>query len=1575
MLARLSVVYRTAVLAVLCALIVGIPALCVELELLSTEKTGAPGSVVTHVFGVTNNASSAQTYNLSYSAPPGWQILGAPKTLSLQSNEESALFVTITIPSGTPAEVYEISLTATSQANPSDTNFAAGTVAVTPVNEVDLQGPTGSSASPGSVAEYVFVLVNRGNAQDSFAISALSSRGLPLTLSLRAADLAPQERVTFTIQLDIAGDKAPGRDVLTVVAESVLYDSVEADVDVFTTILPPSPETVGGTLMETLPARIRLSIDKNVMTGVFDSQLTFSLSGQVLGGYFSSYFSTIDPLGPSQTSIGSFSMLYRRDPLTYSLGDVSLRVSDLLRTSCRGGAIEIEREFVDIWLIGGGSNDETRFAGRMTLGPERANGGFGYMGIRDPVDVDQSVWSATAFVEPIEDWTMRLEGALGMDSQLTSRALFFNTTIDTSGYFFSSDVYSVGSHFPGQRQDSAGIEVSQRLRLSAIAVSASLSHVWDNVDSNPLLPTQIEDELGFNLTATPLEDGPTLSSVIDFGWNRYDDLSLKSDLSTLLAVSITESEGVLPYMVSSKVADQIDYVLGSHVRTMTFSQGVGLSVDAFYLFLQLTQERRVDVIADAELSSNADVSLRFRPETALHEASITFRNDEDDFDLTTALYIRFTDNLDLTFDGSVSWDRNDTSDVSFGWGITVSGNIELPIPFLRTKGRIEGRAFIDMDQDGILSAADIPASEIVVAANQREVSTNRDGAFRFPPFYPGEYVLTQSELPLGAEAAAPLTVALEAGQTVFVDIPLTPVVVVTGAVFDDANRNGLRDATDTGFPEVRIFIEREDGEIHDAYTDLDGSFAISDVRPGNYTLTIDSQTLPDRFEFTTSAQRTIELRADTDVHVLFGGFVREREVVITFQPPTADFVYEPAEPSAGTLVVFDGSFSFDFDGFIISFAWDFDTDGEIDATGETASWTFTSPGRYDVALTVLDDAGNSDTVVQSVQVGGEAQPVQPQQDDSESSVQPPVADFSYMPASPRAGETVVFNGMSSTDFDGLITAYAWDFNTDGQTDSQAALTEFVFADSGSYLVSLTVTDNAGNRDTTATTIAVTGESGAEDSAAAIASLPIASIHVTPAEPLAGTLVTFNGTGSLDLDGLVTAFAWDFDADGEIDATAPIAEYIFSAAGTYRISLTVTDDDGNQDQISLSLAVAAPLEDEPIASATLQPPIADFAYMPASPQPGEIILFNATPSSDFDGQITGYAWDFEGDGEIDSVAAVVDHVFDAPGYYDVTLTVTDDAGNQDTRVIRLQVGDAVEIPSEEPPTASPSTLQPPIADFAFAPVEPISGQTIAFDASTSADFDGEIVAYAWDFDEDGETDATAIEAEYAFQTAGTYPVALTVTDDGGSTDTLTLEVVVLDTAGQSPLAAPPLADFTFVPASPEPVQTVSFSALASMDTDGEIVAYAWDFDGDGALDADTATADYIYQTIGEFSVTLTVTDDSGNTDAITRTVEVALPTGAQVPTPGTSLQPPVADFSYMPAAPRAGELVMFNASTSADFDGEIIGYSWDLDGDGQPDSTEVIFVHVFSELGSYSISLTVMDDGGNTDTLSIPIEVE
>jgi len=176
----------------------------------------------------------------------------------------------------------------------------------------------------------------------------------------------------------------------------------------------------------------------------------------------------------------------------------------------------------------------------------------------------------------------------------------------------------------------------------------------------------------------------------------------------------------------------------------------------------------------------------------------------------------------------------------------------------------------------------------------------------------------------------------------------------------------------------------------------------------------------------------------------------------------------------------------------------------------------------------------------------------------------------------------------------------------------------------------------------------------------------------------------------------------------------------------------------------------------------------------------------------------------------------------------------------------------------------SELGSPVASFTFTPTEPITSQTVTFNASTSYDLDGTIVSYFWNFGD--ETNDTGEIVEHAYTAAGTYTVTLTVTDNDTLTDSTSANVTI------SSSLQPPVASFIYSPESPVVNETVAFDASASYDPDGTIVSYSWNFD-DGNTETGKTTT-HVY-TIGDtYTVVLTVTDNDGLTDTSTQSIYIA-----------------------------------------------------------------------------------------------------
>jgi PKD repeat protein len=233
------------------------------------------------------------------------------------------------------------------------------------------------------------------------------------------------------------------------------------------------------------------------------------------------------------------------------------------------------------------------------------------------------------------------------------------------------------------------------------------------------------------------------------------------------------------------------------------------------------------------------------------------------------------------------------------------------------------------------------------------------------------------------------------------------------------------------------------------------------------------------------------------------------------------------------------------------------------------------------------------------------------------------------------------------------------------------------------------------------------------------------------------------------------------------------------------------------------------------------PFARFTFSPKEPKVGESVTFDASQSSDPDGKIISYLWDFA-DGET-AQGVTTTHAFKKAGEYDVILQVTDDRGANTTLAKTVRV---------VPPN------QPPVAIFTVEPLEPTANQEVTFDA------------------------------KHRYKAAGTYKVTLTVTDDKGATSSAFQNLVVKEQP--APPNQPPLVTFSFTPANPKVNEPVEFDASGSTD-DGEIVRYEWDF-GDGQT-GEGKTATHTYKAAGTFTVKLTLTDDRGAKNSLSRTITV------------------------------------------------------------------------------------------------------
>lgn len=251
-----------------------------------------------------------------------------------------------------------------------------------------------------------------------------------------------------------------------------------------------------------------------------------------------------------------------------------------------------------------------------------------------------------------------------------------------------------------------------------------------------------------------------------------------------------------------------------------------------------------------------------------------------------------------------------------------------------------------------------------------------------------------------------------------------------------------------------------------------------------------------------------------------------------------------------------------------------------------------------------------------------------------------------------------------------FTSYLWDFGDGSAKEERTTpiVMNHFYPDEGNYRVSLTITDDAGNRVTRSITLQVK----------AIA----AKMNITPKEGNSQTLFTFDASRSISMNGDIIEYSWNIIKQGEPVGTftEPSFSQQFEQPGTYQISLMVRDSQGGQDNIVRLLDV------------TSQTPVAYFNWEQIRESTPSTIVFDTKGSFDPDvNDRLVFDWDFDGDGTIDVVATDATETiykFAAPGTYLTRLIARDEHGTEGYFEKEVTVTSILDLDLEVSPVAAP-----------------------------------------------------------------------------------------------------------------------------------------------------------------------------------------------------------------------------------------------------------------------------------------------
>ena len=713
--------------------------------------------------------------------------------------------------------------------------------------------------------------------------------------------------------------------------------------------------------------------------------------------------------------------------------------------------------------------------------------------------------------------------------------------------------------------------------------------------------------------------------------------------------------------------------------------------------------------------------------------------------------------------------------------------------------------------------------------------------------------------------------------------------------------------------------------------------------------------------------------------MFFDNIVIQKEGIEPPQPIAPSILTQPQDASA--FIDQTATFSVSAQGTVpLQYQWQRDGQNIVGAT--SASYTTdTLVATDNGALFSVDITNSVGTVTSSTA----------QLTVSVIPNQTPSASFSVNNSSGIAPLTVNFDASASVDSDGTIDSYSWDFGN-GETDT-GIIPSYLFNTPGVYTVSLTVTDNEGESDTTTTNISVS----------AIGSqLPTAVFSATPLSGIAPLTVDFDATASTDPDGTIETYSWDFGEGNS--GTGVTTNHTFDTQGTYNVTLTVTDNNGNTATVTTAITVnpepgaCVHAVDNGVLNGSFEENLSNWIYHNSGG--GSASVSNVDPQHcDFSAKLdftasgnnvqlyqqtvgldanTDYTFSFTAKASTPRTIRVFLHKHTSPyndyGLGTITANLTTEwqtftynftskgfSGSVNNGRLRFwlvtaQPGDTMFFDNiviqkegiEPPQPIAPSILTQPQDASAFI------DQTATFSVSAQGTAP---LQYQWQ--RDGQNIVGATSASYTTDTlVATDNGALfsvDITNSVGTVTSSTTQLTVSVTPNQTPSAS-----FSVNNSSGIAPLTVNFDASASVDSDGTIDSYSWEF-GNGETETGI-TPSYTFNTPGIYTVSLTVTDNEGESDTTTTNISVSA-IGSQLPT---------AVFSATPLSGIAPLTVDFDATASTDPDGTIETYSWDF-GEGNS-GTGVTTNHTFDTQGTYNVTLTVTDNNGNAATMTTAITV-
>lgn len=490
-------------------------------------------------------------------------------------------------------------------------------------------------------------------------------------------------------------------------------------------------------------------------------------------------------------------------------------------------------------------------------------------------------------------------------------------------------------------------------------------------------------------------------------------------------------------------------------------------------------------------------------------------------------------------------------------------------------------------------------------------------------------------------------------------------------------------------------------------------------------------------------------------------------------------------------------------------------------------------------------------------------------------------------------------------------SYKWDINGDRKTDQETLVPTLIATYDTQGIFTLSVT--------------MTSANGTTRTASKRFVILTSVFGVSPSIPIVEKPVIFSVAGLLKDPKTLTQVDWDFDGDGKIDetGTVPQMSYTYFKTGKYIVTATITLQNKTQASYQRTISVENP--------APLPFPV-EIQNEPTN-------LIGSTPFASLFSIVTkepivDVQWDF-GDGEKGTGIRAA-HTYTQNGDYAVQAKVRSESGVIATLHTSVQVVERLQL-----------------NDLTFEGSPLPQGETITGEAPLTLNLtphtNTAFVTFKWEAPEATEVGATDTSVQAIYRRDGTYTLTLIAQDLNNHVLRKSFKVVV----------NPPSA-LVSVKANPEtglaPL-TVNFDASETSIPNDDPTGFIWNF-GDGTPEiTQGANVTHTYTIPKTYTIGLTVQTVSGKSYRATAALVVRAPILA-------------ACMTRSKDTVQAGSSVQFYSDCTT---GTAQSYLWDFGDNAQ--ASEQNPVHLFTDPGTYTVSLTVNDGKGFTNTTTSSLTVQ